>query len=622
MVYLISLFFSFCLVNAAQAKHQNELLLHQNKAAQSIALTDEEKSWLSTHKSIRIAFDGSLPPYSFINKSGRFEGIAVDIIDVLSRNLGIEFKTYPNSNWADIYKAAAERKIDVIATMVNRPDRQLWFNFTQPYLTKSLVIMARNDNTTIKNRSDIAGKKIALPKGYHYKDQVINEFPSIKPYFVNTMLDGLNSVSRGKADATIAFMATTNYLQLKHQLNNLVFVDFYDRNSADESIAVRKDWPKLTGILQKSLDSLSEAEINAIFSKWVSPSIQGPEKNSIIPEHNPPVEELALTTPRKTRFFLNWEVPTPIWLMLIVMLLWVFQIKRQNGKIQLSKNELQASLIELKELQINLEQLVLRRTAQLKASELKYRNLVENQGNEFFFYQHDCNGVFTYVSPSITNILGYSVDEFMSYYRDYLTDNPINQKVQEYIVQAIKGIPNQPYQVEIHDNKKKVHWLEVTDSPVYDDYGNCIGVDGVMHEITARKKTDEHLIWLSYYDEMTGLANRRLFNDRLQQTINMAHRKRLPFSLLFLDMDHFKAVNDAIGHTAGDKVLKEAARRILSVLRESDIAARYGSDEFVLLLPETAKEAAILVAEKVLTALSDSYLLYEQEVNLGVGRSR
>jgi diguanylate cyclase (GGDEF)-like protein/PAS domain S-box-containing protein len=618
MVRLITLFLTICLFNSAHADHGNGILLHQKKTSQSVGLTDKEKSWLSNHKTIRIAFDGSLPPYSFINESGRFEGIAVDIINLLSKELGVKFKTYPNSNWENIYKAAAMHKIDVVATMVDRPERRLWFNFTQPYLTKSLVIMTRKDNTAIKNRSDLADKKVALPRGYHYGDQVKNEFPTIKPYFVNSLLQGLKAVSENKADAAITFMATANYFQLKNQINNIVFVDFYDRNSADESIAVRKDWAMLAGILQKGLDSLHEAEINAIFTKWVTST--PPESAAALKtdENKVSIGKNAESTISETRIDLNWKVPTPIWLMIIVMLIWIIQIRRQNEKAQYSRSKLSAANKELKELQNNLEQLVLRRTAQLKASELKFRNLVENQGSDYFFYQHDCNGVFTYVSPSITKMLGYSTDEFMKHYRDYLTENPINQKIQEYIALSTEGIPNRPYHVEIYDNNKNPHWLEVMDSPVYDDYGICVGVDGVMHEITARKQEDERLIGLSYYDELTGLANRRLFMDRFQQNITMAQRKRLPFSLLFLDLDRFKAINDTMGHAAGDEILKEAAKRILLVLRDSDIAARFGGDEFALLLPETGKEAASLVAKKIVLALGETYSLGEEQVDLGV----
>jgi diguanylate cyclase (GGDEF)-like protein len=106
--------------------------------------------------------------------------------------------------------------------------------------------------------------------------------------------------------------------------------------------------------------------------------------------------------------------------------------------------------------------------------------------------------------------------------------------------------------------------------------------------------------------------------DRLQQSINLTLRKNLSFALLFLDLDRFKSINDTMGHTAGDEILKEASRRLLTALRDSDVAARFGGDEFALLLPETNKEASVLVAKKIINALRDTFVLGEQLVNLGV----
>ncbi|MGR9037014.1 MAG: diguanylate cyclase domain-containing protein, partial [Gammaproteobacteria bacterium] len=411
------------------------------------------------------------------------------------------------------------------------------------------------------------------------------------------------------------------YLQSQYRIKNIKFADFYDRNSANESIAVRKDWPILAEILRKSLDSLTDAEINAIFTKW-SPLPSNEQEPLTVSADTAADTRGQMAEPpaseKKISFYLHSEVPTPIWLMLIVLLLWIFQIRRQSETIEKSRNELRLVNMDLQGLQNNLEQLVIKRTAQLKASEFKFRNLVENQGNEFFFYHLDNNGNFTYLSPSLSNILGYSPDEFKTHFREYLTDNPVNQKLDENIKICTEGVPTKPYQIEIFDVNKKIRWLEVIDSPAYDDYGNCIGVDGVVLDATARKKADEQLIYLSYYDGLTQLANRRLFMDRLQQSINLASRNRSPFALFFLDLVNFTDINDTMGRSAGDEILRETARRLIVTLRNSDIKARFGGDEFALLLPETSKEQAQVVAQKIIKALKEPYLLSGKEMDLNV----
>lgn len=565
----------------------------ENKPEMVVHLTPKERAWLANHKKIRIAFDGSLPPYSFINDSGKLEGVAIEVINTLSKRLGIQFETYPNTAWDKLYEAAIAHKVDVVATMVDRPDRADWFVFTKPYLTKSLVIVTKRDNLSIKNRSDLVGKTVTMIKGYQYVDRVLEEFPSVIPYFVDSMLDGLNAVSTEKADAAITFMATASYLQTKYLLTDLKFVAFYERNSANESIAVRKDWRTLAAILQKALDTLSEEEMQNIFAKWV-PSIKP-----------------------STDYGPIWKIAAGFITVLILLLLWIARVRRQNRKIRRSKTEVQSTNKILQALQSDLEHLVLKRTAELNSSEHRFRSLVENLRNEYFFYQYDRDGFFTYISPSVTNILGYTADEFMTDYHEYLTDNPINLKIDEYAEQCMQGITNPPYQLEIYDAEKSIHWLEVTDTPVYDEYGKCIGVDGFVHDITLRKQTDDRLIWLSYYDDLTGLANRRLFADRLQNAINMAHRNRQSVSLFYLDLDHFKFVNDSMGHAVGDEVLKETASRLLSTLRDSDTAARLGGDEFILLLPDTDADGARPVAEKILNKLREPYIIEGTEFPLG-----
>ena len=556
-------------------------------------LSADERAWVNAHKQIKIAFDGAFPPYSFIDKNGQMQGIAVEILTLMGQRLGLEFKTYPYAEWSQLYEAAAARKVDAVATMVNRPERLQWFNFTQPYLAKSLVIISRTENPKIKNRTDIAGKTIALVKNYQYVSRVLEEFPSITPYFVETFLDGLKAVAAGKADAAITFTGSGHFLIKKHLLNNLKIAAFYDHNSANESIAIRKDWPKLAAILQKGLDSISQKEKQKIYDKWV-PTIKAP-----------------------IDYLLIGKIVAGFMAILLLLLLWIFQIRRQNKKIRRSKNQAQQAIKNLKDLQCELENLVAHRTAELKASEQKFRSLVENLRDEYFFYRHDCHGQLTYVSPSVTNLLGYTAEEFLIYHRDFLTDNPINQEIDKYTVLCIQSKQPTPYELEIYDKNGRIHWLEVLETPAYDENGQCAGVDGIAHDVTTRKETHELLTSLSYYDELTGLANRRLFLDRLQQTLNLANRNKWQVSVFYLDLDRFKAVNDSLGHTAGDEILKETARRLLAILRDSDVAARMGGDEFVLLLPETDAKAAALVAEKLLKALKLPFHLGENMLTLG-----
>ncbi len=121
----------------------------------------------------------------------------------------------------------------------------------------------------------------------------------------------------------------------------------------------------------------------------------------------------------------------------------------------------------------------------------------------------------------------------------------------------------------------------------------------IKRDVSERKRVEAQLKWLSYYDELTSLPNRRLFGDRLEQAIRLAKRDGHRLALLYLDLDRFKYINDSLGHGVGDRVLQEVARRMCMVLRESDTAARMGGDEFTVLLPEADAQSAIQVSERL-----------------------
>lgn len=144
-------------------------------------------------------------------------------------------------------------------------------------------------------------------------------------------------------------------------------------------------------------------------------------------------------------------------------------------------------------------------------------------------------------------------------------------------------------------------------------------VTDTMATVIERKKDEEALLQLAHFDILTGLPNRTLFYDRLDQVLALAHRNEEKFAILFLDLDCFKKINDSLGHDAGDVVLKEAAVRLQGcVERKSDTVARMGGDEFTVILPEvTALENARLVAEHIIKALSQPFELNGEVHYLG-----
>ncbi len=149
-------------------------------------------------------------------------------------------------------------------------------------------------------------------------------------------------------------------------------------------------------------------------------------------------------------------------------------------------------------------------------------------------------------------------------------------------------------------------WITASYRPQFDSKGNVSGVIGKILDLTDRKRAEQQMEYQSYHDALTGLANRRLFQEHLTLALALAQRKRRPVAVLFLDLDNFKVVNDSLGHTLGDSLLREIATRLKNSVREGDVVARVGGDEFTIVLQELEKkEDAASMAQRVLRIIAE-----------------
>jgi len=154
-------------------------------------------------------------------------------------------------------------------------------------------------------------------------------------------------------------------------------------------------------------------------------------------------------------------------------------------------------------------------------------------------------------------------------------------------------------------------------SPLTDWHGQLTGRLIVLRDITERKRAEETIKRLAYHDSLTGLPNRRLFNDRLNLEMAHANRNQQKLAVMLLDLDDFKDVNDTLGHSVGDQLLQAVGQRLRSLLRQSDTVARMGGDEFMLILPEVkGGESADTVAIKVLEAFRKPFKFDGHEIRI------
>jgi diguanylate cyclase (GGDEF)-like protein/PAS domain S-box-containing protein/hemerythrin-like metal-binding protein len=234
----------------------------------------------------------------------------------------------------------------------------------------------------------------------------------------------------------------------------------------------------------------------------------------------------------------------------------------------------------------------------------------------------DTGGVMLRVNSAFTRITGYAAEEAVGRTMRLLHSG---RHLPEFYTAMWDAITqNGSWQGEIWNRRKSgevyPEWLSIT--AVKGEAGEVTHYVGTFTDVTHKKAAEDEIRHLAFYDALTDLPNRMLLNDRLQQALVAAKRDDAHIALLFLDLDKFKPVNDSFGHDVGDHLLKEAARRILACVRESDTVARIGGDEFIVLL-RTVEDArdALAVAEKIRAALNQPFALkgLRLEVSSSIG---
>lgn len=219
---------------------------------------------------------------------------------------------------------------------------------------------------------------------------------------------------------------------------------------------------------------------------------------------------------------------------------------------------------------------------------------------------------YDYVSPAIKALLGFTPEEMKQInFRSLIVETRLIsnglQSVRDFVglEEARKCGDVSKWQADYLIRTKDGRKIWVTDIsyPWFDDKGNIIGSIGSLRDITDRVRAEtmikDELVRLAHTDPLTGVANRRAFFEKLDDELKRSKRSGQEFSILLIDVDHFKKINDTYGHDVGDKVLAEIAQLIKNCLRETDMCARIGGEEFSVFLPETNENGAFWVADRI-----------------------
>lgn len=232
---------------------------------------------------------------------------------------------------------------------------------------------------------------------------------------------------------------------------------------------------------------------------------------------------------------------------------------------------------------------------QLRLSEFNFRRLFENMQD--VYYRTDVHGVVQKVSPAVSKILGYTPEEIEGKPAETLYPSASDREAFKKEIMMHGMVNDFPGQMVSKDGR--VIDISVNSQALFDDDGKFAGVEGICRDVTQRKMLERELQRLATTDSLTGIANRRAFLEHAEHIFKSCQRYQTQMTLMMLDLDFFKNINDEYGHQCGDQALIHFAETVKVELRESDLFGRLGGEEFCVLLQQADRPEAMLVAERI-----------------------
>nr|WP_319394884.1 PAS domain S-box protein [uncultured Desulfobacter sp.] len=493
---------------------QGRSLLHK-------MLTDEERLWLKSHPVIRVGFAPRRPPFEFADATG-FHGIVPDYYALFGKLLDVEFKPIIKNgggffSWRQLLQLATEKKVDVLPGLLKTQSRTAFLKYTRSYIDFPWVLVVPSHESADKIKA-FYGKKVASVGPYPSTKQLSLLHPELNIVQVESPFEGLTSVARGEVDAFFSNVADAAYWISNRKFEQLKIACWVEEIDSRLHIGVRKDWPVLVSILNKTLDSLTPKDHAAIHNRWVSIDY---EKG------------------------LDWakllKVAVPAAAVTLTIIALMFLANRRLKK-----------------------EIAMRRKAQRAAvqSQEKFRIIADyTYGMETW---HDETGQLRWINRAAKLLTGYSeeqclaMDEFplpMVAPEDHAKCREINQA-------AMAGSSGNDVPLRFHTRNGDLIWLSVSWNPVYQDDGTYFGFRVSCRDVTERMEArsrlriiSEHTYdWQSWYDLKGGLvwvnqAVERITGYPPEECMHMAD---YPCPLIDpRDLDLYHHRNDLARHGAG-----------------------------------------------------------------------
>lgn len=446
-------------------------------ATNQLILQPEEQIWLQQHPVVRVGVIHA-PPYQFWDNGPK--GISVEILNLIAAKAGFQVEYLQSVSWAESLEEIRDhKKVDLLLIAKRTPKRESFLSFSRDYLDHPYVIFTRNDEKCIFSLEDLFGKTIAIEKGVVIQEHLAEKFPQIKQLLVDDAEGALAAVSHSKADAYIGNLTVAQYHIVQMGFSNLKVAAPAKLDSQNIAFASRNDWAELSVILTKGLDAISFDEYNTINRKYFSVEVEQSFDYS------------------------------KIWWPLLTIILIVFTILFWNIILRRKVNTATKKLRQ--ELKLRHE------------SELKYRRLIDSVGSNYILFSLDSEGLITYISDSSYEMMGYLPEEGLGQTCSaFYSDTPLNKKALSFTEAGLRGEKIPPFKAELRHKDGHMIRVEATESPIFDEQGKVIALEGVLHNITERTHAEDELN-KSWEDLETLVAERTAELKKLSRAVEQSH---------------------------------------------------------------------------------------------------
>ena len=410
-------------------------------ASPIVALTETERAWLREHPVITVVQDQDWPPIEYVDDQGEQVGMSNDYLKLVEERLGLKFERVRARSWRESYARLKRWEIDMTTCVTVTPERLEFWVFTKPYMKIPIVIFAQADVTFISHMRELAGKRVAVVDGYAVCEWISRDFPDIQLVKVKSVKEGLALLQHRDVFAYIDNMLVVSYYLAKREVTSVKIAGETPYVNA-QSMAVRKDWPILAGILQKALDSISQGERDVIYQKWVP----------VIYEHG-------------FKYTLLWRALAIFTLILLFLLFWNRRLSREVRY----RKKAEIALIE---------------------SEKRMRNILNNVGA--YVYMKDTRYRYTYVNNKVCELFGRQEQDILGKGDEAFFSGASVEAIlrsDRLVIEKGETVNLEEKGLVASDKSPRTYWsIKI---PLRDNSGKIYAMCGISTDITDRKRSEE-----------------------------------------------------------------------------------------------------------------------------------